>query len=80
MPSDKQMDSISHTISRTLSGYFNNSKYEQRLRETLKEVDKLESRFDESIQQEVRTLPTTCLSLSLAEQSVSLVLFSSWTR
>jgi hypothetical protein len=48
------VDSLSGHISRTISGYFSNSKYEQRIREALDEIENLESRFDESIQQELR--------------------------
>lgn len=53
-------DSLSGKLSRTLSGhsfiagYFSNSKYEQRIREALEEIDALEDRFDESIHQQVR--------------------------
>ncbi len=47
------VDSLSGHISRTISGYFSNSKYEQRIREALDEIENLESRFDETIQQEL---------------------------
>ena len=54
MASDKLTDSISGHISRTISGYFSNSKYEHRIREALEEIEILEGRFDESMQREVR--------------------------
>jgi hypothetical protein len=59
-------DSLSSKLSRTLSGhsliagYFSNSKYEQRIREALEEIDALEGRFDESIHQQVRERECTC--------------------
>lgn len=60
-------DSLSNHISRTLSGhfsgYFSNSKYEQRIRESLKEIENLEERFDESIHQQVRCDWYTCLHM-----------------
>ena len=43
------VDSLSGHISRTISGYFSDSKYEQRIRESLDEIENLESRFDECI-------------------------------
>ena len=53
--SESKSDTISHTIKRTLSGYWSESNYLQRIRESIKEVENYERRFEEFIHQEVRT-------------------------
>lgn len=59
-------ESVPRSIQRTLSehlmsGYFSNSSYEKRIRESLKEIDALETKFDEAIHQEVRRFATLIL-------------------
>jgi hypothetical protein len=46
---------LSNTIKRTMSEYFMDTSYEKRIRESLKEIDKCEGKFDESINGEVRS-------------------------
>lgn len=54
--SEARSDSVlSNTIRRTMSGYFMEGNYEHRIRESLKEIDKLEGKFDECVHGEVRS-------------------------
>jgi len=86
MTSEKQTDSISGHISRTLSGYalggyFSNSKYEQRIRESLEEIENIESKFDESIHEQVRQMNVTyCASECDNESALTSHTFNSYTR
>lgn len=65
------VDSLSGHISRTISGYFTDSKYERRIRESLDEIENLESRFDESIHQQVRN-SKVCGCIQPSEEMISL--------
>lgn len=69
--SKQTTDSVRRTIQRTLSehllsGYFSNSTFENRIRESLKETDAIESKFDDAIHQEVRCFATFICSNSAA--------------
>jgi hypothetical protein len=57
--SEAKSDSVrlSSTIKRTMSGYFMDSTYEHRIRESLKVIDNFERKFDEAIHREVRSHP-----------------------
>jgi hypothetical protein len=53
--SEARSDSVlSNTIRRTMSGIFMEGNYEHRIRVSLKEIDKLEGKFDECVHGEVR--------------------------
>ena len=56
MPSDRSTSALSASFTRIASGYFSSSKYEHRIRESLEEIENLEARFDESINQQVRRI------------------------
>jgi hypothetical protein len=56
MSSERSTSALSAGLSRIASGYFSNSKYEQRIRESLDEIENLEARFNECINHEVRRM------------------------
>jgi hypothetical protein len=72
--SENKSDSISNTIQRTLSGYWSESNYVQRIRESIKEVENFERIFEESIYREVRAGSQQALCVETCESNPSLSL------
>lgn len=70
--SENKSDSISHTIQRTLSGYWSESNYVQRIRESIKEVENYERRFEECIHQEVGAESQYALCVETCDSNPSL--------